>query len=124
AMCNIDPETTASLVATDSDGVEIRAEARVHVDGVTESAEFALAIDPDFTGKGLGRALLSMLITECRNRQLVELWGETQSENADMIGLAKGLGFELKRESGDASNVKMRLSLQAGHTLLPRSDAA
>lgn len=124
AMTDIDPDTTISLVATDPDGVEVRGEARVHIDVVTESAEFALAIDPDFTGKGLGRALLSRLIGECRDRQLYEVWGETQADNAGMLGLAKGLGFELQRDSGDATHVRMRLSLQAGTVALPSSSAA
>lgn len=111
AMCDIDPETTVSLVATDLNGLEIRGEARVHIDAVTESAEFALAIDPKFTGKGLGRELLSRLIAECRNRHLLEVWGETQSDNSGMLALAKGLGFRLQREKDDAALVRMQLSL-------------
>lgn len=122
AMSEIDPDTTISLVATDPDGVEVRGEARVHIDAVTESAEFALAIDPAYTGKGLGRALLSRLISECRERQLAEVWGETQSDNAGMLGLARSLGFELQRESGDASHVRMRLPLQSRPVPQPDSD--
>jgi acetyltransferase len=124
AMCDIDPESTVSLVATDLDAAEIRGEARVHIDTVTESAEFALAIDPAFTGKGLGRALLSRLIAECRTRQLEEIWGETQADNAGMLALARGLGFDLQRESGDAGLVRMNLSLQTGQVSRQLPNAA
>jgi acetyltransferase len=124
AMCDIDPESTVSLVATDLDGAEIRGEARVHIDTVTESAEFAIAIDPAFTGKGLGRALLSRLIEECRARQLDEIWGETQSDNAGMLALARDLGFDLQPESEDAALVRMTLPLHASQTPRQLSNAA
>lgn len=124
AMCNIDPATTISLVATDLEGSEIRGEARVHIDPVTDSAEFALAVDPAFTGKGLGQALLSRLIDACRDRQVQEIWGETQSDNASMQALARQLGFSLKREAGDAAIVRMHLPLQARQVPAELSHAA
>ncbi len=122
SMSQADPATTIAAVITDLDGVEIRGEGRVHLDAVTESAEFALAIDPEFTGIGLGRMLLARLIEASRTAGMREIWGDTQADNGGMLALARSLGFSLQREADDAGLVKMRLALEpaAGS----RTDAA
>ena len=110
-MCEVDPDATIALVLVDADGTEIRGEGRVHLDPATECAEFALAIDPAFTGKGLGRLLVSRLAEASRAAGMREIWGDTQAENNRMLALAKELGFDLRRESDDAGLVRMSLAL-------------
>lgn len=114
-MCDVDPDATIALVLVDADGTEIRGEGRVHLDPVTECAEFALAIDPDFTGKGLGRLLVSRLAEASRAAGMREIWGDTQAENNRMLALAKELGFTLRRENDDAGLVRMSLALAPMH---------
>ncbi|WP_175497884.1 GNAT family N-acetyltransferase [Dokdonella immobilis] len=110
-MCDVDPDATIALVLVDADGAEIRGEGRVHLDPATECAEFALAVDPDFTGKGLGRLLVSRLAEASRAAGMREIWGDTQAENNRMLALAKELGFTLRRENDDAGLVRMSLAL-------------
>ena len=110
-MCEVDPDATIALILVDADGTEIRGEGRVHLDPVTECAEFALAVDPDFTGKGLGRLLVSRLAEASRAAGMREIWGDTQAENNRMLALAKELGFTLRRENDDAGLVRMSLAL-------------
>jgi GNAT superfamily N-acetyltransferase len=110
-MCDVDPDATIALVLVDADGTEIRGEGRVHLDPVTECAEFALAVDPEFTGKGLGRLLVSRLVEASRAAGMREIWGDTQAENNRMLALAKELGFTLRRENDDAGLVRMSLAL-------------
>jgi acetyltransferase len=111
AMCEPDADTTIAFVLTDLDGIEIRGEGRVHLDPVTLGAEFALAIDPAFTRLGLGRILLTRLIDASRARGMCEIWGDAQSDNASMLKLARGLGFQLQREPEDAGLVRLCLPL-------------
>ncbi len=111
AMCRVDPDDGLALVATDPDGGEIRGEARVHFDPVTESAELAIAVDPDFTGRGLGRILVEKLISASRRLGIREIWGDTQAGNTAMIALVSRLGFEHRRERDDASLVRFSLDL-------------
>ena len=111
SLCEVDPDATVALFLVDADGTEIRAEGRGHLDPVTECAEFALAVDPEFTGKGLGRLLVSRLAEASRAAGMREIWGDTQAENNRMLALAKELGFDLRRESDDAGLVRMSLAL-------------
>jgi ribosomal protein S18 acetylase RimI-like enzyme len=110
-MCRVDPEKTIALVATDPDGSEIRGEARVHLDPVTQTGELAIAIDPGFTGRGLGRILVERLIDASKTRDLDEIWGDTQAGNTAMLALTRRLGFTQRRERDDATLVRFSLDL-------------
>lgn len=113
AMCRVNRDRAFALVATDADGVEIRGEARVHLDATTEMAELAIAVDPDFSGRGLGRILLEHLIEACRRQGIHEIWGDTQAGNSAMLALTSRLGFSHQREGDDASLVRFSLDLRA-----------
>ncbi len=115
AMCRMDADDGVALVATDPDGIEIRAEARVHFDPITESAELAIAVDPDYVGRGLGRILVERLISASRRMGIREIWGDTQADNAAMIALVSRLGFDHRRERDEASLV--RFSLDPGESV-------
>jgi RimJ/RimL family protein N-acetyltransferase len=112
-MCRVDPEKAIALIATDPDGSEIRGEARVHLDPVTQTAELAIAIDPAYTGRGLGRILVERLIDASRAREVQEIWGDTQAGNTAMLALTKRLGFFQRRERDDATLVRFSLDLQS-----------
>ncbi len=59
------------------------------------SVENSVYADPDMAGRGIGRALLSDLITACEAkglRQMIAIIGD--SGNAASIGLHRALGFE------------------------------
>ncbi|MFZ1390402.1 MAG: GNAT family N-acetyltransferase [Dokdonella sp.] len=112
SMCRIDPDHAVALVATDPNGAEIRGEARVHFDLITESAELAIAIDPDYTGRGLGRILIERLIAASRAHAMREIWGDTQAGNNAMLALTTRLGFSHRRQSDDATLVRFQLDLQ------------
>jgi phosphinothricin acetyltransferase len=59
------------------------------------SVENSVYADPEMTGRGVGRALLSRLISDCEVlglRQMVAIIGD--SGNAASIGLHSALGFE------------------------------
>lgn len=94
-LCHVDPATTAAFVVTDAGntiaGSEIRGEARMHVDPVTQTAEFALAVDPGFLEQGIGGTLLRHLLDECRRRALLELWGDVLVDNHAMLDLVRHL---------------------------------
>lgn len=121
AMCRVDPDQAFALVATDPDGAEIRGEARVHFDSATESAELAIAIDPDYTGRGLGRILVEQLIEASRRKGIHEIWGDTQAGNNAMLALTSRLGFHHQREPEEASLVRFSLDLRATGTDEPTS---
>lgn len=110
-MCNVDPDQTYAIVATDPDGAEIRGEARIHCDYAAALAEFAIAIDPAWTSVGLGQALMTRLIDEARRRGMAEIWGDVLADNGAMIDLVTRLGFQRQRRADDATVVRAWRSL-------------
>lgn len=100
-LCKPDPDNVAAFVVTDDDGEEIRGEARVHFDAATEAAEFAIAIDPQYTGKGVGWALMNKLIDCARAHGMREIWGHVLTENGSMLDLAQRLGFDRASIAGE-----------------------
>jgi GNAT superfamily N-acetyltransferase len=116
-LCNVDAETSAAFVVTDAADVapadvEIRAEARMHVDAVTQSGEFAIVVDPTFIGQGLGAVLLRCLLAECRRRGLLELWGDVLADNHAMLELVRHLEGEHSIGQGSEPGVsRVRLAV-------------
>jgi acetyltransferase len=114
-MTTVDPATTVAYVVVDDED-EIRAEARLHIDPVTESAEFAVAVDPAFTHQGIGSRLMQRLIAEARRRGLYELWGDVLGENSTMLDFAKGLGAERRNHPDDPGVTRVHFQLRGGVT--------
>jgi len=109
-MVNFDPERVAAYVATDEDG-EIRGEARLFVDRTLDSAEFALIVDPELTGLGVGRRLMRALIDDALGRGLTELWGSVLAENATMLDFCSRLGATREAVPGEPDLVRVRFDL-------------
>ncbi len=53
-----------------------------------------LAVHPQVQGRGVGRALLSDLFTKVRQRDIVRLSVNTQSDNATSLSVYKKMGFQ------------------------------
>lgn len=119
-MTHIDPTTTIAYVVVDGDE-EIRAEARLHIDPVTDSAEFAVAVDPAFTHQGVGWRLMQRLIEESRRRGLAELWGDVLAENQTMLDFAKALGAERHFVADEPSVTRVTFDLQRVGDAAPAS---
>lgn len=112
-LCQIQPERETALVLMDDavSPAEIRGVGRVFVDEATDSAEFSVLVEQDWTRLGLGALLMRRLVDDCRRRQLAELWGYVLLENQPMLDLCRELGFErhlLPNEPGTA-RVSLRL---------------
>jgi acetyltransferase len=109
-LANVNPASGAAYVAVDADG-EIRGEARIHVERDGESAEFALVVDPDWLGLGVGRALIRRLLQEARRRGLNEIWGSVLSGNSQMLEFASALGAVRESIPGEPDLVRVRIAL-------------
>jgi acetyltransferase len=117
-MTTVDPTTTIAYVVVDNED-EIRAEARLHIDPVTESAEFAVAVDPAFTHQGIGWRRMQRLIVEARRRGLYELWGDVLAENQTMLDFAKALGAERQSRADDPGITRVSFDLKRVPDAMP-----
>jgi acetyltransferase len=109
-LANVDPLTAAAYVVVDDEG-ELHGEARLHVESGGDIAEFALIVDPEMLGIGIGSALMRRLFEEARRRGLRELWGTVLAQNALMLELAQRLGARRETIAGEPDVVRVRFDL-------------
>jgi RimJ/RimL family protein N-acetyltransferase len=107
------PEHGFGIVATvpAADGYDIVGSAILVVGNNPTTCEFAITILPEYGGAGLGRILLSELISTAKRRGLGEMEGFVLAVNRPMLKLASRLGFSIVPDPDDGSVRNCRLSL-------------
>ena len=109
-MTHPDPTREHALVAVATlDGREVCvAEARSVVsDDVAEGREFALVVADGWQGRGIGKTLLLSLGCHAARHGVERLVGDVLRDNLAMIGLARGLGYALRRHPADPRLVRV-----------------
>ena len=84
---------------------------RLISDANNERGEYAVVVQDDLTGKGLGMLLMKRIIDYAKSRGIQEITGHVLAENTTMLKLCEELGFSIEREIDDASGVRVRLKL-------------
>lgn len=79
-------------------------------DPTSPSMEFALLVRDDWQGQGVGKLLLSTLISIARQIGLSRLTADILPENREMTHLAQNLGFTLTRDE-EENLVRAKLDL-------------
>lgn len=103
AFVAIDPATRDAIGAV-----------RLHSDSHYEKAEYAILLRSDLKGRGLGWALMQLLIDYARAEGLKSLFGEVLHENTGMLAMARELGFTVTSDPRDASISLVSFDLTAG----------
>jgi acetyltransferase len=105
-LTQIDYDREMALVAEDpaSPG-ELLGGARVSMEPDGRRAEFAVTVRTDGQGHGLGRCTLEAVLDYARQRGVEEVWGTILADNHRMLGLAKALGFALRRDPDEPDAV-------------------
>jgi acetyltransferase len=73
--------------------VELYAVVRLAADPDNTRAEFAIVVEHELTGLGLGGLLMRRLIEYARSRGIGELFGDVLADNVVMLALCRSLGF-------------------------------
>ena len=110
-LTQLDYARAMAFVATDAASGEIVGVVRLHSDSRYETAEYAILLRSDFKGKGLGWALMQLLIDYAKNEDLKRLSGVVLRENMTMLAMCRELGFDIKGDPRDASVVIVTLDL-------------
>lgn len=90
-LSQIDYDREMAFVAVEAKGA-IGAIARLIFDPDFESAEYALIVRSDLHGRGLGRRLLSELLSFAQAKGAKRVWGDVLAENANMLTMASAMG--------------------------------
>ncbi len=85
---------------------------RVNADPDNDKAEYAILVDHNMTGLGLGPMLMRRIINYARAAGTREIVGEVLHENDRMLRINEALGFTLSRCPDDPELVLVSLKLQ------------
>jgi acetyltransferase len=112
-LTQIDYDREMALVLTDdapAGDAPIRGVVRIAADPDNERAEFAVAVEQAFTGRGLGRLLMERIIAYARARGIAEIYGDVLRENEPMRRLCVGLGMQARAHPDEPAQVRMHLA--------------
>ncbi len=114
-LTQIDYDREMALVAVDqsagTDGGELRGVVRISADPDNVRAEYAVVVQSDMKGMGLGSLLMRKILDHARTRGLSEIFGEVLRENTGMLALCQRLGFTRQEHPDEPSIVEVRLTL-------------
>src|SRR4029077_15822205 len=88
----------SAFVALDEATNELVGVVRIHSDSIYESGEYAILLRSDLKGKGLGWALMQLIIEYSKSEGLKVIFGEVLQENLIMLQMCRDLGFEVKAD--------------------------
>lgn len=104
----LEPRSVALAVIAVEGGRRVQiADARVAPGEESGVAEFALAVDDRWQGRGLGKRLLAKVERIARAAGYFSLGGDVLRENRPMLRLSRGFGFDAAVYAGEAALVRV-----------------
>ena len=101
-----------AFVAFDEATSELVGVVRIHSDSIYESGEYAILLRSELKGRGLGWALMQMMIIEyARSEGLKTISGDVLADNTVMLAMCRSLGFEVKTDPVEHDICDVRLKL-------------
>ncbi|MGB8398391.1 GNAT family N-acetyltransferase [Bradyrhizobium sp.] len=110
-LTQLDYARAMAFVAFDETTNAMVGVVRIHSDSIYENGEYAILLRSDLKGRGLGWALMQLIIEYARSEGLKAISGDVLRENTVMLQMCRDLGFEVKADPAehDVCNVKLAL---------------
>lgn len=84
---------------------------RIHSDSIYESGEYAILLRSGLKGRGLGWALMQLIIEYAKSEGLKAISGDVLAENTVMLAMCRDLGFGVKSDPQEHDICNVRLAL-------------
>jgi acetyltransferase len=110
-LTQLDYARAMAFVALDEATGEIVGVVRIHSDSIYETGEYAILLRSDLKGRGLGWALMQLIIEYARSEGLKAIWGDVLAENTVMLEMCRSLGFDVKSDPVEHGIYCVRLAL-------------
>ena len=110
-LTQLDYAHAMAFVAFDETSDDILGVVRVHADPAGESGEYAILLRSDLKGRGLGWALMQMIIEYAKSEGMKRIIGQILQENSVMLKMCRELGFEVKTNPEDRGLCNVTLVL-------------
>jgi acetyltransferase len=110
-LTQLDYARAMAFVAFDETTNEMVGVVRIHSDSIYENGEYAILLRSDLKGRGLGWALMQLIIEYARSEGLKRISGQVLQENSVMLNMCRELGFAIKSDPTDHSLCNVTLKL-------------
>ena len=100
-LTQIDYAREMAFIAIDEARDEIVGVVRLYSGSSHESGEYAILLRSDLKGRGLGLALMQLIIEYAKSEGLKRIVGQILQENSVMLKMCGELGFEIKTDAED-----------------------
>jgi acetyltransferase len=110
-LTQLDYARAMALVAFDEATGEVLGVVRIHSDSIYETGEYAILLRSDLKGRGLGWALMQLIIEYAKSEGLKAISGDVLAENTVMLDMCRSLGFEVKQDPVERDMCNVRLPL-------------
>jgi acetyltransferase len=110
-LTQLDYARAMAFVAFDEDTSEMLGVVRLHSDSIYETGEYAILLRSDLKGRGLGWALMQLIIEYAKSEGLKAISGDVLQENTVMLAMCRSLGFEVKADPVEHGICNVKLTL-------------
>ncbi|RXF73188.1 bifunctional acetate--CoA ligase family protein/GNAT family N-acetyltransferase [Hansschlegelia zhihuaiae] len=91
-LVHLDYARAIAFVALAADG-EAAGVVRLHCDADHKAGEFAILVRSDLKGRGVGWALMQLMLEWARSENIATVWGDVLKANVEMSAMCRELGF-------------------------------
>jgi acetyltransferase len=109
-LTQLDYARAVAFAAIDTDG-HIAGVVRLHADPDHKSGEYAILLRSRMKGKGLGRALMQLIIEWAVADGIEVVKGEVFRSNTAMLGMCRELGFDIRSSAEDEAIADVKLEV-------------
>ena len=113
-LTHLDYARAMAFIAIDEVSDETLGVVRLHTDTSGEAGEYAILLRSDLKGRGLGWALMQMIIEYAKFRGLKRVNGQILQENSVMLKMCRELGFKVTTSTEDRGVHDVTLPLEGG----------
>ena len=110
-LTQLDYARAMAFVAFDEATNEMVGVVRIHSDSIYETGEYAILLRSDLKGRGLGWALMQLIIEYAKSEGLKAISGDVLKENTVMLEMCRQLGFGVKADPVEHDICAVRLKL-------------
>jgi RimJ/RimL family protein N-acetyltransferase len=110
-LTDLDGQRAIAFVAFDEANSETLGVVWLYSDSIHETGSYAILLRSDLKGRGLGWALMQLIIEYAKSDGLSRIDGQILQENAVMLKMCRELGFKIVTDAEDRGVCDVTLML-------------
>jgi len=113
-LTKLDYARAMAFAAIDEASSEMLGVVWLYSDATRETGEYAILLRSDLKGRGLGWALMQLIIEYAKSEGLSRIDGQILQENSVMLKMCREMGFKVKTDAEDRGVCDVTLVLEGG----------